>query len=71
MAKTVGLTFEEDPIIIEPPAGYNENENVVDFKSMTVSELKDYAAELGVDLGTAAKKDDIIQIIITAAGAEA
>ena len=47
MAKTVGLTFNEKPITIEPPADYRENENVIDYKSMTVPELKAYAAELG------------------------
>lgn len=40
MAKTVGLTFNEKPITIEPPADYCENENVIDYKSMTVPELK-------------------------------
>ena len=49
MAKTVGLTFNEKPITIEPPADYRENENVIDYKSMTVPELKAYAAELGID----------------------
>lgn len=53
MAKTVGLTFNEKPITIEPPADYCENENVIDYKSMTVPELKAYAAELGIDLGSA------------------
>ena len=32
MAKTVGLTFNEKPITIEPPADYRENENVIDYK---------------------------------------
>ena len=64
MAKTVGLTFNEKPITIEPPADYCENENVIDYKSMTVPELKAYAAELGIDLGSASKKDAIIQEIV-------
>lgn len=66
MAKTVGLTFEEKPITIEPPADYYENENVIDYKSMTVPELKAYAAELSIDLGAATKKDAIISAIVAA-----
>lgn len=70
MAKTVGLTFNEKPITIEPPADYCENENVIDYKSMTVPELKVYAAELGIDLGSASKKDAIIQEIVDAVAVE-
>ena len=77
MAKTVGLTFNEKPITIEPPADYcenenniGENENVIDYKSMTVPELKAYAAELGIDLGSASKKDAIIQEIVDAVAVE-
>ena len=70
MAKTVGLTFNEKPITIEPPADYCENENVIDYKSMTVPELKAYAAELGIDLGSASKKDAIIQEIVDAVAVE-
>ena len=68
MAKTVGLTFNEKPITIEPPADYCEN--VIDYKSMTVPELKAYAAELGIDLGSASKKDAIIQEIVDAVAVE-
>ena len=67
MAKTVGLTFEEKPITIEPPADYYGNEDVIDYRSMTVPELKAYAAELGIDLGSVSKKDAIIQAIVYAA----
>lgn len=70
MAKTVGLTFNEKPITIEPPADYCENENVIDYKIMTVPELKAYAAELGIDLGSASKKDAIIQEIVDAVAVE-
>ena len=70
MAKTVGLTFNEKPITIEPPADYCENENVIDYKSMTVPELKAYAAELGIDLGSASKKDAIIQEVVDAVAVE-
>lgn len=70
MAKTVGLTFNEKPITIEPPADYCENENVIDYKNMTVPELKAYAAELGIDLGSASKKDAIIQEIVDAVAVE-
>ena len=70
MAKTVGLTFNEKPITIEPPADYSENENVIDYKSMTVPELKAYVAELGIDLGSASKKDAIIQEIVDAVAVE-
>lgn len=67
MARTVGLTFEEKQKMIEPPFDYSGTEDVVDLKSMTVAELKAYAAELGIDIGSATKKDQIIQAI-TAAG---
>ena len=52
------------------PADYRENENVIDYKSMTVPELKAYAAELGIDLGSASKKDAIIQEIVDAVAVE-
>lgn len=34
-----------------------------DFDGMTISELKEYAAEKGIDLGTAKKKAEIIEAI--------
>ena len=37
MAKTVGLTFNEKPITIEPPADYCENENVIDYKRQSLN----------------------------------
>lgn len=64
------IDFNEKPITIEPPADYCENENVIDYKSMTVPELKAYAAELGIDLGSASKKDAIIQEIVDAVAVE-
>lgn len=67
MAKTVGLTFEENPITIEQLDDYYENENVIDYTSMTVAELKAHAVELGINLGSASKKDKIIQAIVNAA----
>jgi hypothetical protein len=37
--------------------------NVSNLKKMTLTELKDYAAEKGVDLGEAAKKADIVALL--------
>lgn len=65
--RTIGLTFEGKQKTIEPPFDYSGTEDVVDLKSMTVAELKAYAAELGINIGSASRKDEIIQAI-TAAG---
>lgn len=35
----------------------------IDFQSMTIAQLKEYAAEHNIDLGDASKKDDIIAVL--------
>lgn len=56
MAKTVGLTF---------PVGHIADENGdISFDKMTVTQLKNYAKDNGIDIGSAAKKDEIIQAIV-------
>ena len=58
MAKTVGLTFSEN-------LPDNKFEDCgIDLTSMTVAELKAYAADMGIDLNGAAKKDAIISRIL-------
>lgn len=73
MSRTVGLTFDEPKIrtdASEETCGYPDPENtsnigdIIDFQSMTVPELKAYAADMGVDLIGATKKDDIIKRIL-------
>lgn len=44
----------------------DENESPKPVEKMTVAELKDYAAENEIDLGEAAKKEDILQLILAA-----
>lgn len=51
MAKTVGLTFPEDDICLD---------------KMTVTQLKRFAKDNDIDIGSAAKKDKIISAIIAA-----
>lgn len=38
-------------------------EETIDLSEMTVAELKEFAAENEIDLGSATRKDDIIKII--------
>lgn len=70
--RTVGLTFqpEEPDIVMEPetidepeigPGGYN-------IEEMTVPQLKQLAADIGIDIGKGAKKDEIIAAIVAAGG---
>lgn len=40
------------------------------LEKMTVAELREYAAQHGIDLGEATKKDDILAMIIAAEGGE-
>lgn len=57
MAKTIGLTFDETDNACGTDCG-------IDLSSMTVAELKAYAADMGIDLNGAVKKDDIISRIL-------
>lgn len=41
-----------------------ESEDVIELSKMTVNSLKKLAAEHGIDLGNATKKDDIIKVIM-------
>ena len=62
MAKTVGLTFSET--IPENLPDNNFEDCGIDLTSMTVAELKAYAADMGIDINGAAKKDAIISRIL-------
>lgn len=54
--KTVGLTFET--------AAHDElTADDISFDNMTVAQLKQFAKDNGIDIGSAAKKDEIIQVI--------
>ncbi|WP_124099546.1 Rho termination factor N-terminal domain-containing protein [Ruminococcus sp. Marseille-P6503] len=56
MAKTVGLTF---------PVEHLADENGdISFDKMTVTQLRKYAKDNGIDIGSAAKKNAIIQAIV-------
>lgn len=55
MAKTVGLTFPVEHIA-------DENGDI-SFDKMTVTQLRKYAKDNGIDIGSAAKKDEIILAI--------
>lgn len=62
MAKTVGLTFPEDDI---PKVEDITDENGdVCLDKMTVKQLKRFAKDNGIDIGSAAKKDAIISAIV-------
>lgn len=67
--KTTYTEGEEFEIKDEHIAGIESFVEVIVGKSiedMTVAELKAYAASAGVDLGEAAKKPDILAIILNA-----
>lgn len=42
----------------------DENDPPKPIEKMTVAELKEHAAENGIDLGEATKKEDILQLIL-------
>lgn len=69
MAKTVGLIFPEvvpkEVDIPEIECITDENGDVC-LDKMTVTQLKRFAKDNGIDIGSAAKKDDIIQAIVAA-----
>lgn len=57
MSRTVGLTFDGTDNAYGTDCG-------IDLSSMTVAELRAYAADMGIELNGAAKKDDIISRIL-------
>lgn len=62
MAKTVGLTLPEDDI---PKVENITDENgEICLDKMTITQLKRFAKDNGIDIGSAAKKDEIIQAIV-------
>lgn len=69
MAKTIGLTFPiEKPEELE--AAVFDVDGDICLDNMTVTQLKQFAADNGIDIGSAAKKADIIQAIIGTAEAD-
>lgn len=54
----------------EPADGEPATEITAPSKSWKVDELKAYAAEHGIDLGTASKKDEILAVIEAATSPE-
>lgn len=64
MAKTVGLIF---PAVDIPEIECITDENGdICLDKMTVAQLRIFAKDNGIDIGSAAKKDDIIQAIVAA-----
>lgn len=59
--RTVGLVFDPDI------SGITDENGDICLDKMTVAQLKKFAKDNGIDIGSAARKDDIIQAI-TAAG---
>ncbi|MGN1114315.1 MAG: hypothetical protein ACI4RC_04260 [Oscillospiraceae bacterium] len=57
MSKTVGLVFTD----INDDIG-----NDIILEDMTVPQLKQFATDNNIDIGSATKKDDIVQSIINA-----
>jgi len=76
MARTVGLVFDTK---IDESANFIPEEDISDINDitdgngdicidkMTVAQLKRFAKDNGIDIGSASRKDEIIQAI-TAAG---
>ncbi|NMA00893.1 MAG: hypothetical protein GX924_07670 [Clostridiaceae bacterium] len=58
-----GFTLVEEPKEVAAGVKSDAESNVSNLKKMTLTELKDYAAEKGVDLGEAAKKADIVALL--------
>lgn len=79
MGKTVGLIFNEPEPIVETHIDINGevsefvNTDVPEIciEDMTVTQLKQFAKDNDIDIGLAAKKDDIIKAIIAAGDADA
>lgn len=74
MAKTVGLIFPEVDIteendIPEIECITDENGDIC-LDKMTVPQLKRFAKDNDIDIGSAAKKDEIIKAIVAAGDTE-
>ena len=68
MSKIVGLIFPEDDI---PSLDRITDDNGdVCFDKMTVTQLKRFAKDNGIDIGSAAKKDEIVNAIVAAGDTE-
>jgi len=73
MARTVGLVFDteiqgtEDFIPEEDISDITDENGDICLDKMTVAQLKRFAKDNGIDIGSVSKKDEIIQAI-TAAG---
>jgi hypothetical protein len=67
MGKIVGLTFNEPEQTTETPV----DASAICIEDMTVPQLKQFAKDNDIDIGSAAKKDDIIKAIIAAGDADA
>lgn len=72
MAKTIGLTFPPEEIkeIKELEGAAFSVDGDIDLDNMTVVQLRQFAADNGIDIGSAVKKADIIQAIIGTAEAD-
>lgn len=72
MARTVGLVFDTE-IPEEEITDINditdENGDIC-LNKMTVAQLRRFAKDSGIDIGSAAKKDEIINAIIAAGDTE-
>lgn len=54
----------ETPLDVEPASlAADADSEVVDFDSMTVAELRELAQRLGIDIGSRAKREEIIEAI--------
>lgn len=73
MARTIGLVFDteiekmDDFIPEEDISDITDENGDICLDKMTVAQLKRFAKDNGIDIGSASRKDEIIQAI-TAAG---
>lgn len=68
MGKTVGLIFNDPEQIVEV---HTDTDAEICLDNMTVPQLKSFAKENGIDIGSASKKEDIIKAIIAAGESDA
>lgn len=77
MGKTVGLTFEPEQIVeVHTDINGKTEERILTdaeicLDNMTVPQLKSFAKENGIDIGSASKKENIIKAIIAAGESDA
>jgi len=57
--------YIKDGVLVEVPESVQEptEETKIDIDTMTVKQLQDYAVTNNIDLGDAAKKEDILALI--------